>query len=56
VQLRYVITDALAGLPRSQLGMMTVSFVRVSGDTAPAGTVIAIGEARIELSADDGRS
>jgi tyrosinase len=55
-QVRFVITDALAGLPRSQLGMMTVSFVRVSGDTAPAGTVISIGEARIELSADDGRS
>jgi tyrosinase len=55
-QVRYVITDMLAGLPRSQLGMMTVSFVRVSGDTAPAGTVIVIGEARIELSADDGRS
>jgi hypothetical protein len=36
--------------------MMTVSFVRVSGDTAPSGTVIVIGEARIELSADDGRS
>jgi tyrosinase len=56
VQLRYVITAALAGLPISQLGMMTVSFVRVSGDNAPAGTVIAIGEARIELSADDIRS
>jgi tyrosinase len=56
VQLRYVITDAIAGLPRSQLGMMTVSFVRISGENAPPGTVIKIGEARIELSADDTRS
>jgi tyrosinase len=53
VQLRYVITDAIAGLPRAQLGMITVSFVRISGDNSPAGTVIKIGEARIELSADD---
>jgi hypothetical protein len=32
---------------------MTVSFVRVSGETGPSGQVISIVEARIELAAED---
>jgi tyrosinase len=34
------------------LAAMTISFDRVSGDTSPSGTVITIGEVRIELSSD----
>jgi tyrosinase len=52
-RLRYPITDMLAGVPFGRLGLMTVSFVRVSGETGPSGQVISIGEARIELAAED---
>jgi tyrosinase len=52
-RLRYVLTELLANIPAKRLGQLTVSFVRVDGDTGPAGTVIAIGEARIELAAED---
>jgi tyrosinase len=55
-RLRYVITPLLSGVPAVQLGMLTISFVRIDGDNAPRGPVIAIGEARIELSAEDVRS
>ncbi|MFL6675721.1 MAG: tyrosinase family protein [Massilia sp.] len=55
-QLRYVVTDLLAGLSRTQMGMLTMSFVRVSGENSPSGQVIVIGEARLELSSDSGRS
>ncbi|TFW35673.1 tyrosinase family protein [Massilia horti] len=50
VQLRFVLTDALAGLSKTQMGMLTVSFVRVSGENSPTGQVMGIGEARLELS------
>jgi tyrosinase len=55
-RLRYVLTDLLANVPASRLGQLTVSFVRVDGDTGPVGPVIAIGEARIELAAEDNPS
>jgi tyrosinase len=51
-QLRYVITDLLAGLSDAQIGMLAVSFVRVNGDNYPLGQAISIGEARLELSTD----
>jgi tyrosinase len=49
-QLRFPITGMLAGLTRTQVGMMTVSFVRVSGENSPNGQLMGIGEARVELS------
>jgi tyrosinase len=49
-QARFVLTDLLAGLSSTQLGMLTISFVRVSGDKSPSGQVMGIGEARVELS------
>lgn len=55
-QLRFVVTDKLAGLSRTQMGMLTVSFVRVSGDNSPVGQVITIGEARLELVAGNAGS
>lgn len=55
-QLRYVVTDLLAGLSKTQMGMLTMSFVRVSGENSPSGQVIAIGEARLELSTASERS
>jgi tyrosinase len=51
VLLRFDVTGKLAGLTRTQMGMLTVSFVRVNGDNSPAGQVMAIGEARLELAA-----
>jgi tyrosinase len=50
-QLRFPITGLLTGLTRTQLGMMTLSFVRVSGENSPSGQLMGIGEARVELSA-----
>ncbi|RJG01264.1 tyrosinase family protein [Noviherbaspirillum sedimenti] len=41
--------EMIAENPRS----LTISFIRVSGDTSPAGTVISIGEVRLELSRQD---
>jgi tyrosinase len=55
-KLRYVLTDLLANIQLQRLGQLTVSFVRVDGDTGPSGPVIAIGEARIELAAEDNPS
>jgi tyrosinase len=50
IQLRYPIKDALSGASMSDIGMMSVSFVRVNGDRSPAGGVIGISEVRVEIS------
>lgn len=55
-QLRFPIGKNLNGLSAMQIGMATVSFVRVNGDNSPSGPVIGIGEVRIELSTDDMQS
>ncbi|WP_084677108.1 tyrosinase family protein [Massilia niastensis] len=52
-QVRYPIGDALARLSALQVGMLSVSFVRVDGENSPRGAVIGIGEARLELSTED---
>jgi tyrosinase len=46
-------TLLLKELMASDPGGLTISFVRVSGETSPAGEVIIIGEARLELSSDN---
>jgi tyrosinase len=51
-RLRYVVTHLLADVPVVDIGMATVSFVRVNGERSPIGSVIEIGEVRIELSTD----
>lgn len=51
--IRYKVKRAFAGASATQLGMMSLSFVRVSGDNTPQGGVIGIGEVRIEASTDD---
>lgn len=46
----------IAGFLRSaalRVGMVSVSFVRIDGDSSPDGPVIGIGEARLELSNQD---
>jgi tyrosinase len=48
-RLRFDVSDKLAGLSPTQLGMLTLSFVRVSGDVSPEGAAMTIGEARLEL-------
>ena len=55
-QLRYVITSLVAGMTEVQISMLTISFVRVNGNNRPAGTVIDIGEVRIELSNEEAES
>jgi tyrosinase len=55
-KLRYVVTQLLADIPVVDIGMATVSFVRVNGERSPAGSVIEIGEVRIELSTDEDES
>jgi tyrosinase len=52
VRLAFPITMQLADLLVQDPRRITVSFVRVSGDSSPGGPVIQIGEARLELSAD----
>lgn len=46
-------TDKIRNLTADQISELTVSFVRVSGDNAPAGQTIVMGEVRIEISTDD---
>lgn len=53
-QLRYPIGSLLRGASSLRLGLVSVSFVRVDGDKSPDGAVIGIGEARLELSTEDG--
>jgi tyrosinase len=45
-------TEVLAGLSPSQLKEIVISIARVSGENAPHGEVLRIGEARIEVSTD----
>ncbi|GAB3472385.1 hypothetical protein GCM10027321_45310 [Massilia terrae] len=52
-QLRFAIGRKMAGLSGMQIGMATVSFVRVNGENSPSGPVIGIGEVRVELSTED---
>jgi len=52
VRLVFPITLLLKRLLNGPPGGLTVSFIRVSGDTSPAGDVIHVGEARLELSLD----
>jgi tyrosinase len=53
VQLRYPIGRAVFAGAMSKSGMMSVSFVRVSGDQGPAGGVIGLGEVRLETTTED---
>jgi tyrosinase len=55
-KLRYIVTRLLADISVVDIGMATVSFVRVNGDRSPAGSVIEIAEVRIELSTDEDES
>jgi tyrosinase len=52
-QLVFPATQVLAGLSDAQISTLVVSLVRVSGANSPSGDAITIGEARIEISADD---
>lgn len=52
VRLRYKIRRAFAGATATELGMMSVSFVRVSGNNTPRGAVIGIGEVRLEAATE----
>jgi tyrosinase len=55
-QLRFKLSKGV--LPRSVLkvGMVSVSFVRIDGDKSQRGPVIAVGEARLELTTDPDES
>ncbi|HYD95474.1 MAG TPA: tyrosinase family protein [Noviherbaspirillum sp.] len=52
VRLVFPVTLTLKKLLSGPPGGLTISFVRVSGNTAPAGDVMHVGEARLELSLD----
>lgn len=52
-QLSYPATMILAGLKQKDLSQLTISFARVNGMRYPRGTVITIGEARLELSPEE---
>jgi tyrosinase len=52
VQLRYPIRRHLAGASEKELGMISVSFVRVNGERSPQGELIGMGEVRIEASTE----
>jgi tyrosinase len=54
VKLRYRVGRAVFAKATSKAGIMTVSFVRVSGDKSPKGGVIGLGEVRLETSTEDG--
>lgn len=56
VQLAYPIGRKLAGASSLQVGLASVSFVRVNGSKAPRGPAIGIGEVRIELATEDSQS
>lgn len=56
VRLVYPIGRKLAGATSLQIGLASVSFVRINGENAPRGPAIGIGEARIELSTEDQQS
>jgi tyrosinase len=46
-------TQLLQGLSPAQLADMTISFVRMNGNSAFKGPAVTIGEMRIELSSDN---
>jgi tyrosinase len=52
VQLRYPIRRHLAGASEKELGMISVSFVRVDGERSPRGELIGMGEVRLEASTE----
>ena len=52
-KLRYEVTQWLKDVPVIDIGMVTVSFVRVNGERSPSGTVLNIGEVRMEMSDED---
>ena len=52
-RLRYKIKEAIDGATSTEIGMMSLSFVRVSGSNTPSGGVIGIGEVRVEADDDD---
>jgi tyrosinase len=52
VQLRYPIRRHLAGASEKELGMISVSFVRVDGERSPRGELIGMGEVRLEVSTE----
>jgi tyrosinase len=53
VQLRYPIARAVFAKAASKSDMMSVSFIRISGDRRPDGDVIRLGEVRLETSTED---
>lgn len=50
--LQFPATEALSKLSFYELQDVTVSFVRISGENAPQGAVLKIGEVRIDVSSD----
>jgi tyrosinase len=52
MRMRYKIKRAFAGATATELGMMSVSFVRVSGNSSPKGGAIGIREVRLEAAAE----
>jgi tyrosinase len=50
--LTFPATEALAGLAASGLQEVSISFVRVSGENAPQGQVLRVGEVRVEVSTE----
>ncbi|NNG25131.1 tyrosinase family protein [Massilia sp. ML15P13] len=52
-RLRYSLRGILPNASLLRVGMVSVSFVRVDGDNNPAGAVIGIGEAHLELSTEE---
>lgn len=53
-QLRFRVTELLKNVPVVDIGMVTVSFVRVSGERSPSGPVLNVGEVRMEITDDTG--
>jgi len=53
VQLRYPVGRAVFTGAMSKSGMMSVSFVRISGDQSPKGGVIGLGEVGLETTTED---
>lgn len=49
-KLRFQVTQWLKDVPAVDIGMVSVSFLRVNGENTPAGTVLNIGEVRMEMS------
>ncbi|TCS39670.1 tyrosinase [Paucimonas lemoignei] len=52
-QLVFPATEALANISADEYKNLTVSLVRVSGDNAPKGRAISVGEVRVEASTDE---